>query len=215
MNKVTIVTEKPRKERKENADRRRRQILDATFRSIVANGLSKTTLSTVAKEAGLSQGVAVFYFENKAGLLTAALKDLYVKYETCWSTRLDAAGQDPVDRLRAIVEADFDPEIFNRDTLSVWFAFWGEQQVTPHYAEIIGHYDQRRDDAMYEICLSLAEGKVELARNAAEWIDTLTDGFWQKVHLFGNLYDGQKSVDLTFAMIRELFPDHAPRFAAA
>ena len=46
---MTEVAEKrPRKERKENADRRRRQLLDAARRSILKNGLARTTLATVA-----------------------------------------------------------------------------------------------------------------------------------------------------------------------
>jgi TetR/AcrR family transcriptional repressor of bet genes len=71
---------KPRKERKANADKRRLQLLDATLRSIAINGLSKTTLATVAAEAGLSQGVAVFYFKSKTGLLTEALREHYQRY---------------------------------------------------------------------------------------------------------------------------------------
>ena len=63
MTTSTSDTLRPRKERKENADKRRRQVLDATYRSIVSHGLAKTTLATVADEAGLSQGVAVFYFK--------------------------------------------------------------------------------------------------------------------------------------------------------
>ena len=66
------VAERPRKERKANADKRRQQLLEATLRSIIHNGLAKTTLATVAAEAGLSQGIAVFYFKSKAGLLAAA-----------------------------------------------------------------------------------------------------------------------------------------------
>ena len=65
---------KERKERKGNADMRRRQILDATLRSIILSGLAKTTLATVAAEADLSQGVAIFYFKSKNGLLSEALR---------------------------------------------------------------------------------------------------------------------------------------------
>ena len=79
---------KPRKERKENADRRRRQLLDATRRSIVAHGLARTTLATVAVEAGLSQGVAVFYFASKTGLLTETMRDMYRSYEENWQAAL-------------------------------------------------------------------------------------------------------------------------------
>ena len=65
---------RPRKERSENAAMRRGQLIKAALNSIVKNGLPGTTLATVAREAGLSQGVAVFYFQTKEGLLAAALE---------------------------------------------------------------------------------------------------------------------------------------------
>ena len=68
---------RPRKERAENAAKRRRQIIEATQRSIVKNGLSGTTLATVSAEAGLSQGVAVFYFKNKQTRRGEALRHQY------------------------------------------------------------------------------------------------------------------------------------------
>jgi TetR/AcrR family transcriptional repressor of bet genes len=127
MSPQQAITAKPRKERKENADKRRQQLLDATLRSIVNNGLSKTTLATVASEAGLSQGVAVFYFKSKTGLLTEALKEQYTRYNDNWAKALAKAGTDPLDQLIALIEADFAPSICNTEALSVWFAFWGEQ----------------------------------------------------------------------------------------
>ena len=51
---VRKMPERPRKERAENAEKRRGQIIDATCRSIVRNGLSGTTLASVSAEADLS-----------------------------------------------------------------------------------------------------------------------------------------------------------------
>ena len=75
------------------------------------NGLQRTTLATVADEAGLSQGVAVFYFKSKNGLLTEALRDLYMAYENHWVAALDRVGDDPISRLVALVQADFDQQV--------------------------------------------------------------------------------------------------------
>ena len=96
----------PRNERTENAERRRRQLLDAARRSIIANGLAKTTLATVAGEAGLSQGVAVFYFKSKGGLLAETLRDLYQSYEDHWMRAMKRAGT-PAAKLAALIDADF------------------------------------------------------------------------------------------------------------
>src|SRR3546814_17312070 len=50
---------RPRRERTENAAKRRRQLIEATIDSIVEHGLPATTLATVSDGAGLSQGVEI------------------------------------------------------------------------------------------------------------------------------------------------------------
>ncbi|MEM1411462.1 MAG: TetR family transcriptional regulator, partial [Pseudomonadota bacterium] len=47
---------------------RRTQLIEATIRSIAANGLANTTTAQVAKEAGLSQGIISLHFDGKEGL---------------------------------------------------------------------------------------------------------------------------------------------------
>lgn len=202
------VAPRPKRERKENADRRRRQILDATARSIVVNGLSRTTLATVAEEADLSQGVAVFYFENKHGLLTEVLRDQYSKYETLWRKTLTQAPDDPVSQLVAIVKADFDKRICNPKTLSLWFAFWGEQRFTPNYGDIAQEFDQRRAEAISNICNQLMPGEPDRASEIADLIDTLIDGYWQYMHLYAAQYDRADSLERVFRFIRNQLPEH-------
>ncbi|NRB34856.1 MAG: TetR family transcriptional regulator C-terminal domain-containing protein [Rhodobacteraceae bacterium] len=180
---MTQISTRPRKERKENADKRRRQLLDAARRSIIANGLARTTLATVSEQAGLSQGVAIFYYKSKNGLLTAVLEDLYQAYQDHWRAALQAAGPNPSQQIEALLEADFAPEVCNPDTLSVWFAFWGEQKFTPQYAAITERFDRARADALQDVFARLGHASAR-AEDLANWMDGLTDGYWQKLHLF-------------------------------
>lgn len=203
---------KPRKERKENADMRRRQILDATLKSIVANGLAKTTLATVANEAGLSQGVAVFYFKSKTGILTEALRDQYQTYEAHWQAALDKAPEDPAARLRTIIEADFSPKVCNPSALAIWFAFFGEQNFVPQYAEITSEYEEIRSKMLSGICRRLAPDNPGKADMAGGWIDSLTDGYWQKLHLFPHIYTREGALEQTLYFLQTLFPGHADAF---
>jgi len=197
---------KPRKERKDNADRRRKQLLDAARRSVMQHGLAKTTLATVADEAGLSQGVAVFYFKSKNGLLTETLRAQYQTYADTWKQALTKAGPDPMDRLLALVDADFAPHICAPEALSIWFAFWGEQNFTPQYAEISRQFDQERNSVIRETCTELMPGAApEDAARVAEWIDTLTDGYWQNIHLHPARMSADAAITSTRAMIAQLF----------
>lgn len=202
---------KPRRERKDNADKRRRQLLEAARRSLMQHGLGKTTLATVAAEAGLSQGVAVFYFKSKSGLLAETLRTQYQVYADTWRAALDRAGPDPMDRLLALVEADFAPEICAPEALSIWFAFWGEQNFTPQYAEISRAFDADRNAVIRNVCAELlpsaSEDEVD---DIADWIDTLTDGYWQNFHLHPDRMTRQEAIATTRRLIARLIPRVRP-----
>lgn len=201
---------KPRKERKENADMRRRQLLDAARRSILQHGLAKTTLATVADEAGLSQGVAVFYFKSKAGLLTETLRDLYQGYEDLWTAALAQAGDDPRAKLSALLEADFKPEASGPDVLPLWFAFWGELRFSGTYADVAEDFDERRrlaHAALWQDLLSEAEGYD--AEELAEWMDTLTDGYWQRLHLAPDAFDRADALKAALRFLDQLLPSQS------
>ncbi|WP_109310493.1 TetR family transcriptional regulator C-terminal domain-containing protein [Ruegeria sp. AU67] len=181
---VEADRKRPRKERKENADRRRRQLLDAARRSILAHGLAKTTLATVASEAELSQGVAAFYFKSKLGLLTEALRDLYQRYEDHWTASLGRAGDKPAEKIRALIKADFHPDACGPDVLPLWYAFWGELRFQLQYDEVAEHFETRRRETLRVIWNELLpDDEVTSPDQMAEWMETLTDGYWQRLHL--------------------------------
>jgi TetR/AcrR family transcriptional repressor of bet genes len=194
------IPPRPRKERKQNAERRRRQLLDAARRSILQHGLSKTTLATVAAEAGLSQGVAVFYFSSKAGLLTETLRDLYQGYEALWVDALEGAGADPRDRLMAVIAADFQAKACGPDVLPIWFAFWGELRYSEHYAQVAEDFDARRQEMLAGIWAELLPEAHE-AERMAEWTETLTDGYWQRLHLQPDSFDRTAALQATRAFL--------------
>ncbi|MBY8974295.1 TetR family transcriptional regulator C-terminal domain-containing protein [Rhodobacteraceae bacterium NNCM2] len=210
-------TVKPRKERAENAARRRQQIIEATKRSIVQNGLAQTTLATVAKEAGLSQGVAVFYFKNKQTLLGEVLSHQYAEYQKCWEKAREEAGPCPTDQLIAMVRADFDRSVCDMDSLVVWHAFWGEASARPHFSAIADSYDTARFDAMTEVCAAvLAElGRpTDDAPALATAIDALTDGLWLRIHLSTAEMDHEEALGLAARFLAASLPERADRFLA-
>lgn len=185
---------------------RRRQLLDAARRSVVQLGLTKTTLATVAVEAGLSQGVAVFYFKSKNGLLAETLRAQYRAYTETWQAALDAAAGDPGAQLQALIEADFADQVCNADALALWFAFWGEQKFTPQYAEIAAEFDTARNANIRRICRALYTSASDTQADCiAEWLDTLTDGYWQNLHLHPSKFTPAEGLARTKMLMEELF----------
>lgn len=203
-----IVPKPPRKERKENAERRRRQLLDAARASILRHGLAKTTLATVADEAGLSQGVAVFYFKSKGGLLTETLRDLYQRYEDHWMGALERAGEGASARLLALIDADFHADACGPEVLPLWFAFWGELRFQPHYDDVSQAFDDRRREALSGIWRALLPDRDPgEADRLADWTDTLTDGYWQRLHVAPASMDIETARQTTRDCIARLVPD--------
>lgn len=211
----TDTAPKHRKERTENAAKRRRQIIDATLRSVVKNGLAQTTLATVAAEAGLSQGVAVFYFKNKQTLLGEVLRDRYEHYQAAWQQALAAAGPRPVDQLIALVRTDFAPEVCDGDSLVVWHAFWGESGARPAYAAISESYDATRFAAMRQVCAALFDEVGRPAEEAAPLataVDALTDGLWLRIYLSTGEMTRRAALEITAKCLAAMVPEHAQAF---
>ncbi len=209
---VSAAGSRPRKERTENAARRREQIINATLRSIARNGLAGTTLATVAREAGLSQGITVFYFQNKEGLLAAALDRHYARYEANWRAALAGAPDDPAARLAALVAADFTLEVCSRQAQVIWHAFWGEASARPLYAEISGRYDRARSEALLAACRDLLAALDRDPGQAAEiaaGIEALTDGLWLQLYLSERGMSLDDALAVARRILVALFPECA------
>lgn len=200
------MSEKPRKQRAENAARRSLQMVEATLRSVARNGLKETTLASVSREAGLSQGVAVFYFESKDRLLAAAFRHHYEVYRQNWQAAVTRAGDDPAARVAAAVRADFSPVVFNREALAVWYGFWGDTTARPIYGEISKEFDGERNERLGAWCAELAGGDFAHGRELATAIDALTDGLWLRAHLAQPWQGAEWALSLTADAVARLLP---------
>ena len=105
-------------------ERRRQQLIDATIKCISKKGLGSTTLSDVAKEAGLSQGIVNLHFDSKDNLLTETLRYLSEDYKLHFTHTLEKSPPDPASRLLAIMEMDLQPAVCDRKKLAVWWTKW-------------------------------------------------------------------------------------------
>ena len=203
---------RPPGEQRENADKRRRQIIEATIDSIVEHGMSATTLATVSKAAGLSQGAAIFYFQTKENLLVATLRAHYEDYQAHWTNAvLGADPHDPIERLCALVLAEMDPEICNPRTLALWNSFWGEASARPRFAEICDYFDKSRTDYLMEVCAEaapLAGESVWTAESIADVLDMITDGLWTRLHISPDYLSTMEARALLARLMAGIFPAH-------
>ena len=115
---------------------RRQQLIESTIAVLARKGYAGLTIADVAKEAGLSAGIVIFHFNSKDELLAAVLGALAAEYRSHWAERMEAAGPAAADRLKALLLSDFDTEVYTREKLAAWVAFWGEIQGRPFYDQI-------------------------------------------------------------------------------
>ena len=79
-----VATRQTGKKRTESKQKRKVQLIRATIRSIAKRGLSDTTMATVSKEAGLSQGIVNLHFQSKERLLVETLRHVVDGYRAAW-----------------------------------------------------------------------------------------------------------------------------------
>ena len=127
--------------REEAKERRRMELIEATIDSIARRGFSDTTLADVADHAGLSRGIVNFYFKSKDALFADTLRHLADEYRLAWGRALAKAGDDPARQLRALLMVNFDPRVFSRKKIAVWYAFWGEAKSRPAYLAVCAEKD--------------------------------------------------------------------------
>jgi AcrR family transcriptional regulator len=192
-------------------EKRRQQLIDATMKCIGRKGLTGTTLSDVASEAGLSQGIVNLHFESKDNLLTETLRSLANEYKTQFDKALGKSGPDAADRLMALMEHDLRPSICDRRKLAVWFAFWGEVKSRPTYRKICDEYDRYYDEVVADLCNQIiAEGDYEriTGRAAAEALTSMTNGLWLSCLLSPQNWDRQLATDAVVSYLQNVFPKH-------
>ena len=189
---------------------RRAQIIEATIRTLATRGLARTTLTEVARAAGLSHGLVLFHFDSKEGLLAETLNALAEEYRQNWQTALAAAGPAPAQQLAALIEADFSPAICTPDRLAAWCAFWGEAQSHPVYQESCGDKDEAYNATMEAICARLmAEGGYpgQPAR-LARILRVTVEGTWLDMMTMAAPYPAAEALATARTCAARLFPRH-------
>ncbi len=218
----TLNSKRPRagqaRRRTAPAGERRQQLIAATIRSIAKRGLGETTIATVAREAGLSQGIINLHFRSKERLLTETLRYLSDEYRNACRDAAAAAEISPAAGLTAMIDIDFRRDLCTRDKLAVWFAFWGERKFRPTYRRICAARDKYYDDMARTMCARLCEqGDYPGLESAlvAEGLSALTDGLWLDLLVRSETMSKALARRITLAYLANAFPKHFGQPAVA
>ena len=192
-------------------EQRRQQLIDATMKCIARKGMASATLSDVAKEAGLSQGIVNLHFNSKDNLLTETLRNLADEYKSQFDKALAKSGPGAAEKLLALMEMDLRPSICDRSKVAVWFAFWGEVKSRPTYRKICDESDRYYDAIVEGLCEEIiADGgyKNISAAAVANALTSMTNGFWLSCHISPQSWSRTEAMDGVMSYLRSLFPKH-------
>ncbi len=209
----TSVTEKNlhSRSRAVQSEFRKQQLIEATIDCIDKLGLSQTTLARIAERAGVSQGIVVFHFQTKKGLLEQTLRHLSHEYMQCWENACDNAEPDPVSQLCTLIKASFTPSICNRKKISVWYAFWGETRSRPRYMELCGKNDLAYSSRLLSLCETIESSSESTlsAQTAALSIEGMIDGLWQNFLIGAPGFKRAQALATVFELLEIIYPDES------
>jgi AcrR family transcriptional regulator len=196
--------------RKKSRATRRQQLIDATIETLAQRGYASTTLTEVARTAGLSHGLVNFHFETKEKLLAETLAYLAEEYRLNWLGYLDAVDPSPAAQLDALLRADLDPKICEPSRLSAWLAFWGEAQGRPLYQERASANDEFYISQLEGICARLMDegGYGGHVQRLARVLRITTEGVWLDMMTMTSPYDVVESQATIYACAAAFFPRH-------
>lgn len=204
---------KPRtKRRTASKEERKSQLIKATIRSIARHGLSETTIATVAKEAGLSQGIINLHFQSKERLLEETLSHIVAEYRTAWYKAMKSSGDSTAEKLAALVAVDFDKLICQRNKLAVWFAFWGESRSRLTYRKIYAESNREYKQLLTELCEDLikqSNTKIQ-AQRVAIGLLAMNSGLWLDMLISPSEMPAERAREISLSYLRGVFPGHFP-----
>lgn len=201
----------PARKRTAPKEERQHQLIQATIRSVAKNGMSDTTMATVSREAGLSQGIINLHFQSKDRLLVETLRFLSEQYREAWEKAVSKAGDDPADRLAAMVAMDFKAPVCDRNKLAVWFAFWGESKSRPTYRKICAMRDMEYRAEMLQACRDLVEQGVYHdiePESVAASLSAMTSGFWLDLLTNPRSMSREQARQICMSYLATTFPRH-------
>ncbi|MBI1172593.1 TetR family transcriptional regulator [bacterium] len=189
---------------------RREQLIESTIETLAARGYARTTLTEVARTAGLSHGLVNFHFETKEKLLSETLAYLAEEYRLNWLSYLEGAGDDPAAQLAALLQADFNPKICTPARLSAWCSFWGEAQSRPLYQAQCGSNDDAYNRRMEEICARLKAlgGYAGAPARIARVLRVTVEGVWLDMMTMSPTYSVAEAQATVHTCAAAFFPRH-------
>ncbi len=182
---------------------RRQQLIDATLAAVNELGFAETSIQQIAQRAGVSTGIISHYFKGKNGLIEATMRYLLQQLAQTVQQKKAEMGDQPEDRLMAIVHANFSTPQTDHAAMKVWLAFWANSLHQPelHRLQQINHH-RLHSNLKFEFMKVLDPHRAEQATQA---LAALIDGFWLRGALMNDEMNLSLPIDICRTFIQKQF----------
>ena len=178
-------------------DVRRQDMQKAAFDLLAEAGFHGATLGKIAERLGMSRGLVHHYFKDKDELLEAA-----VRYGNRLISEHVAANlrrcTTPRARLEAIVEANFNENIYILGRAQYWISYCAQATAAERFGRLLRIQNSRmRSNLLHDLRQLLPAAEAE---RLADLLSMLMDGMWVRMAVSGAYPQKAEAI----AIIREL-----------
>jgi phenylpropionate dioxygenase-like ring-hydroxylating dioxygenase large terminal subunit/AcrR family transcriptional regulator len=190
-------------------------LIRATVSAISRHGLSALTSAKIASAAGHTAASINFHFGSKEALLLATLREVSEEFAEVMARVIAEAGDDPLSKLLAIVDASLSRQLSESQKVAVWYVFLAETNARGDYQRICGERDALYTETVTSLCKQLIA-----ARGVEGWPDAdavslgltgLIDQLWQGILFEGDDFDRDAAKRQCRAYLCSVFPWLAER----
>ena len=209
---IVLATREMNKPKTRIIDREghRIKLLEATAEVVAMCGLSRTTISRIQEESGLSRGMINLHFKSKDNLILELAKYLDEQYQRNWEEAIAAVSNQPAVRLRAIFKAEFDHNILTKRNSAVWFSLRSECKSNSKLIQYVESRDEFLNKELFSCCRELSrEGGYPVKPKLAVMAFTsLMEGLETDFELHPEDFNRKTAVEVCLAVAKGFFPKH-------
>jgi len=138
--------------RKKISGERRAQIIEAFRRCAVRDGVWKTSIRDIAREAGVMPGIIHYYFKNREEMIELLVEDaadVHFRNFEEYISQFD----DPVERIDKAIDFLFSTEVIDDETGRIFYDFWSlakrNEKVRMSFVKVYGKFRKTIIDQIY------------------------------------------------------------------
>jgi len=136
--------------RKNLAEIRKEEIIEAFQRVLSKKGFEKATVREIAQEAGCTHRMLTHYFTTKEALIIEAVEDLVASYAPGLEQEL-SKYDSPTEKMQFFFDRFMNPESFDIAQIRGWVQTWALADHHPAILEAVQRWYERIKRIMAEI----------------------------------------------------------------